>query len=159
MKPNWKDAPEWANRLLLNISTFNSTSYCWADEELKAMTCDTNAVFDLHPECWTICEYRPCITTDKYQGTLPKVGDKLLYSLGMDIWYECEIKYVVPNYGVVALCQPIGGPCEQWLDTTTKFKPLPLTEEEKYEELLKDVSQHSSWYAIARALYDLGYRK
>lgn len=95
----------------------------------------------------------------KNEYKLPKVGEKLLYSWGMDIWYECEIKYSVPNYGVVALCQPMGGVHEQWLDTTTKFKPLPLTEEDKYEELLRDVSLHSSWYNIANHLYKLGYHK
>ena len=159
MKPDWKDAPKWATVMLVNVICKSNPSFCWADSELKAMCPDTGIIFELLPECWQVYEYRPAITLDNHQEALPKVGDKLLYSLGMDIWYECEIKYVVPNYGVVALCQPIDGECEQWLDTTTKFKPLPLTEEEKYEELLRDVSQHCSWYDITNHLYKLGYHK
>ena len=161
MKPDWKDAPEWATMLMRN--NLNNGTYCWTDGK-EAITLDGYPFnFTRFESCYHIVELCPFAriepTTDKYQGTLPKVGDKLLYSLGMDIWYECEIKYVVPNYGVVALCQPIGGECEQWLNTTTKFKPLPLTEEEKYEELLRDVSQHCSWCDIASHLYKLGYHK
>ncbi len=62
-KPDWKDAPKWANVLLVGKNpTGNRSVYCWAKgfwDDANAFRTDNTQTFSLSKVAWILVEARP----------------------------------------------------------------------------------------------------
>lgn len=100
------------------------------------------------------------------RGELPPVGTVCEYTLGAGApWYQCEIKYVIRDVGVVMKRIPCGS--EQYCGLLQKypvsFRPIRTDRDKAIEEMIKAISGGGTGkiyiMECAGKLYDAGYRK
>jgi len=103
------------------------------------------------------------------RGELPPVGVECEYTLGTGApWYQCEIKYVIRDDGVVMKRIPCGS--EQYCGLHHKhpvsFRPIRTERDKAIDEMVCEFIDHygdpkgaERYICIATKLYDSGYRR
>ena len=160
MIPDWKDAPEWATRLMRSIKVANR--HTWVDDSNLAQVVGSDCVFGAHLPDWVEIERRPGAAWDG-QG-LPPVGTVCeVEDPQSGRWCECLILAWDAELAVFSA----GGEYPYQYDGSTagSFRPIRTAEQiaaEEREVGIAEIRQAlvtSAKGSIESTIWDAGYRK